>query len=145
MPAHQIEIQDPKSVARLLLAIVLANKGELRIKACDYDSIDQGHLLVVDFDRATSEVVLTATSNFGRALVVQPESHAWVKPAETATLERARVTAERETQQRTVRTDEELADMEDAAARRQAVAKAVAEGKIPLQLRTVAPASRGES
>ena len=145
MPAHSIDQRDPQAVLRVLLTIVLENKGEMRFKAANYDSLDRGRLLTVDFDRRKGQIIVRATSDFASAVPVTPESHSWVKPAETAPLERARVTAERETQQRTVRTDEELADMEDAAARRQAVAKAVAEGKIPLQLRTVAPASRGES
>ena len=137
MPAHNIDIQDPKSVMRLLLAVVLSGGGELKLPAHVYDSIDRGRLLVVDFDKATSEITLSATSDWGRVLVVQPESFAWTQPADAAPRERQRTAAEKEVQQRTVHTDEELADMEDEQIRKQNLAKAVAEGKNPLRIRTV--------
>ena len=116
---------------------MLKSGGELRVKASVYDSLDAGRLLCVDYDSRKGDIVLRATSNFGRAIVVQPESSAWVKPIDAAPLERARVTAEREAAQVAVHTDEELAEREDELARRQAVAKLVKEGKSPMRLRTM--------
>ena len=137
MPAHNADLNDPKNVLRILLALVLKEGGELRVKASLYDSLDRGRLLMVDFDSKKGDILLRATSDFGRAIVVQPESAAWVRPPETAPRERARTEAEQETARDTVHTDEELADREEAMARRAELAKLVREGKTPLKLKTV--------
>lgn len=134
MPAHAIDLQDPKSIARLLLTIVMANGREYRIKACDYDSIDAGRLLVVDFDRETGELVLRATSGFGRALVVQPESFQWSLPLSESPLERTRTEASQKARRAAIPSDEELADMEEKAQQRQNLAKMEEEGKVPMRI-----------
>ena len=139
MPAHNIELKDPLALGRLLMAIVLANGKELRIKACDYDSIDTGRLLLVDFDRETGDLVLRATSGYGRALVVQPESHQWTLPLNEAPLERQRTEAAKVAARRAVPSDEDLADLESKAQERQNLAKLEEEGKVPLRIRTRPP------
>jgi hypothetical protein len=139
MPAHNAELSDSKSILRILLALVLENGGELRIKATSYDGIDKGRLLTVDFDDKKSQIVLRATSAWGRAVVVQPESHAWVQPQTEAPLERARVRAEAIAQRRAIPSDEQLADMEESIQRNQDVAKDVTDGKVPIRLRTIPP------
>ncbi len=136
MPAHQIDLQDPKSLGRLLLAIVIANKKELRIKACDYDSIDAGRLLVIDFDREAGDVVIRATSSFGRAMTVTPENYQWTLPLTTAPLERARTEATASAKRTHVPTDEELADLEEKSRKNQNLARLEEEGKAPLRIRT---------
>lgn len=136
MPAHQIDLQDPKSLGRLLLAIVIANKGELRIKACDYDSIDAGRLLVIDFDRKAGDLVILATSSYGRAMTVTPESYQWTLPLTTAPLERARTEATAAARRTHVPTDEEIVALEEKNAKDQALARLEAEGKAPLRIRT---------
>lgn len=135
MPAHLIDLQDQQAMGRLLLAIVLStNRKELRVKAVDYDSIDRGRLLVLDFDRETSELVLRATTSFGKALVVQPEAVQWSLPFNQAPREVRRSEATKEASRRAVPTDEELAAMEEAAARRQNLASMEDEGKSPLRI-----------
>jgi hypothetical protein len=137
MPAHNAEITDPKTVLRILLALVIEQGGEVRVKATSYDRLDRGRLLTVDFDGEAGQIVLRASTEWGRAVVVQPEAASWSQPANAAPRERARVAAEEEAAHRSIHTDEELADMEDKAARAQAVAAAVARGETPLQIRTV--------
>jgi len=137
MPAHAIDLRDPQSALRVLLTLVLQNGGELRFKACDYDQLDRGRLLTVDFDRKRSQVVLRATSDFASAVPVAPEAHAWVKPIDAAPTERARVQAEKDASRIAVHTDEELAEREEELARRQAVARLVQEGKSPMRIKTV--------
>jgi hypothetical protein len=136
MPAHNLELGDPESLARLLLTIVMEHKNELRIRACDYDAIDAGRLLVVDFDRDTGEIVIRATSGWGRARKVSPENAAWTMPAQESPLNRARVEATAKARQVAVRTDEELAEMEEALQKRQSLAKAEEESGIPLRIHT---------
>lgn len=137
MPAHQIDLHDPKSVARLLLAIVLSKGGEVKIPASTYDSIDRGRLLLIDFDRATSELVVRASSDWGRAMTVQPESFGWTQPQESAPREVARQEAAQQVRQSTTHSDEELADMEDQMIRRQKLAKEAAGSDKALRIRTV--------
>jgi|SRR5271157_2184936 len=137
MPAHNIDMADPKAIARLLLAVVIAGGGEIELPATTYDSLDKGRILLVDFDRATSKLVLSTSSEWGRAITVQPEAVAWSAPIETAPLERARVTAEKEAARSTVHSDEELAEMEENFTRRQQVARDVAKGIAPLRIKTL--------
>ena len=137
MPAHQIDLQDPKAVSRLLLAVVLSGGGELRLPAHVYDGIDRGRLLLVDFDREKSELVISATSDWGRAITITPESYAWTQPANVAPLERQRVAAEVSAAKTSMHSDEELAEMEETMQRNQKLARDVAEGKNPLRIRTV--------
>jgi len=136
MTAHQIDLQDPKSLARVLLAIVIANKNELRIKACDYDSIDASRLLVVDFDREAGDLVMRATSSYGRAMAVTPENFQWSLPLTSAPTERARTEATQKARRTHIPSDEELAQMEEENQQRQSLAKLDEEGKAPLRIRT---------
>lgn len=137
MPSHTADFRDPQTAVRILLALTVANGGELRVKASQYDSLDRQKLLVIDFDAQKNEIVLRATSAFGRAVVVQPESYQWAKPPEAAPLERARQVAESETRTRAVHTDEELADMEEEAERRQALAREAAKSGVAMRIKTV--------
>jgi hypothetical protein len=134
MPAHNADLNDPKNVLRVLLSLVLENGGELRLRAATFDSIDRGRLLTVDYDKKKNQLVLRATSDFGRAIVVQPENVAWVQPPNTSPLERPRLEAEREVERSSVKTDEELAELEDRKARVNELARLAKEGKTPLRL-----------
>lgn len=144
MPSHSLELGDAKTLARLLLALALENDGEVRLRAATYDSIDRGRILLVDYDKRKGQIVLKASSDFARAVAVQPESYAWVQPQTEAPLERARVRAAAEAARRHLPSDEELAEMEDRMHREGEVAKAVAEGKTPIRLRTVPPSKPAE-
>lgn len=137
MPAHSIDLRDPQSALRVLLALVIQEGGELRLKGVVYDTIDKGRILTLDFDRKKSQIVLRATSDLASAIPVQPEAHGWVMPPQTAPLERARVQAEHEAEVRSIPSDEQLAELEEAMLRKQKLAKDVAEGKNPLRLKTV--------
>jgi len=137
MPAHSIDLKDPQSALRVLLALVLQAGGELRIKAVTYDQLDRGRILTIDFDRKRSQIVLRATSDLASAVPVAPEAHQWVMPPSAAPLERARVRAEHEVEERNIRTDEQLAELEEELARKQQLAKDVKEEKNPLRLKTV--------
>jgi len=53
------------------------------------------------------------------------------------TARKARVRAEHEVEERNIRTDEQLAELEEELARKQQLAKDVKEGKNPLRLKTV--------
>lgn len=127
MPAHSIDPNDPKAVARLLVTLVLSNDGELRIKASDYDSIEKGYALLVEYDRVNSTVVLRATS--GKIMLVPAESAAWTRQREEVPRERAEIQATQEVRQRVLRSDEELAEYEEKLNQRTALAREVAEGK----------------
>lgn len=137
MPAHSIDLKDPQSALRVLLALVIQEGGELRIKAMTYDQLDKGRILTIDFDRRKSQIVIRATSDLASAIPVAPEAHQWVMPPETHPLERARVTATRDAEQRSIPSDEQLAELEEEMLKRQKLAKDVAEGKNPLRLKTV--------
>jgi len=137
MPAHAIDLKDPQSALRVLLALVVQAGGELRCKAVVYDQLDKGRLLTIDFDRRKSQIVIRATSDLASAVPVAPEAHQWVMPATAAPLERARVAATHEAEQRSVPSDEELAELEQEMLRKQKLARDVAEGKNPLRLKTV--------
>jgi hypothetical protein len=58
-------------------------------------------------------------------------------PPSTAPLERARITAEHEAENRNIPTDEQLAEMEERIAATQKLARDVKEGKNSLRLKTV--------
>lgn len=137
MPSHNADLNDPKNILRILMAVVIKSGNELRVKAPLYDSMDRGKLLVVDFDAKKNEIVLRATSDFGRAVVVQPESFQWSQPPNVAPLERARAVAEAESAKSAVHSDEELADMEEAAERRQALAREAAKSGVAMRIKTV--------
>lgn len=137
MPAHAINLKDPQSALRVLLALVIQAGGELRVKALTYDQLDKGRILTIDFDRKRSQIVLRATSDLASAVPVQPEAHQWVMPANEAPLERARIRVEHEAEERSIRTDEQLAELEEELARKQQLAEDVKKGKSPLRLKTV--------
>jgi hypothetical protein len=137
MPAHAINLKDPQSALRVLLALVVQAGGELRCKAVVYDQLDKGRLLTIDFDRRKSQIVIRATSDLASAVPVAPEAHQWVMPPSAAPLERARVVAEHEAEIRNIPSDEQLAEMEERIAANQKLARDVKEGKNPLRLKTV--------
>jgi hypothetical protein len=137
MPAYNINISDPQTILRILVVLIEQNGGLLTFNAEDFDGMDKPKLLMVDYERKKGIVSLRATADFGSAVPVHPEAHQWTKPAEAAPLERHRVAAARDAERRAVPTDEDMADLEEAAARRQELARAVEEGKTPLKIRTV--------
>lgn len=134
MPAHNCELNDPQTILRILLSLVLENSGELRIPATTFDSIDRGRLLTVDYDKKKGHIVLRSTSDFGRAVVVQPESQSWTMPPNLAPTERSRLQAERATEKRAIPSDEELARMEEKIQRQQSLALDLEEGKSPMRI-----------
>jgi hypothetical protein len=135
MPAHNFDLNEPANVLRILLALVLERDGEIRIPAATYDSLDRGRLLTVDYDRKKAELVLRSTSDFGRAVVVQPEAVQWSMPPNLHPRERMRLQAEEESATRTMRSDEELADLEERLTRNAQVAADLAAGKSPTTIR----------
>lgn len=135
MAAYDLNPNDPKAIARLLVAFALAHGGELRLKGVDYDSIDKGFALLVEYDRATSEIVIRVTS--GKIMLVPPESAAWTRPKEEVPHERATIEAQRDVIRRTVRSDEELAELEEALDRKQKLAREASEGRAATKFRTV--------
>ena len=138
MPSYQINLADPQTVLRLLVCIVEQAKGkEVQVWAQDFDGMDKPKLLLVDYNRKKAVISLRATADFGSAVPVQPEAHQWARPPIDAPLERARTDATQKARQRAIPTDEELADMEEAAAARQSLAKLEEEGKAPLKIRNV--------
>jgi hypothetical protein len=137
MPSHNFDLNDSKNILRLLLALTIQNEGELRIKGVTFDSIDRGRLLLIDYDPKKADIVIRATSDLGRVAVVPPENAGWAKPAETAPLERSRADAAVAASRRKVPTDEDMARLEEDAMRVQELARADAEGKTPLRIRTV--------
>lgn len=143
MPAHNFSLDDPKNTLRVLLALTIKNGGELRIKGSFFDSLDRGRLLLIDFDAKKNEIVLRATSDFGRAVAVHPESYSWVKPANEAPTEMARTQAEREVQRRSIPNDEQLAELEDQLARKQNLVQHSKDGTQSL-FRTVPPTKKPE-
>lgn len=137
MPSYSLDLRDAQTVLRILVCLVEQTKRkELQLSAEDYDSLAHGKLLMVDYQRKKGIISLRVTSDNGAAVPVAPEAHQWVKPPEAAPLERSRVNAEREAEQVSVRTDEELADLEDRRAAVQKLAREVAAGKTSLRLTT---------
>lgn len=136
MPAHLCDISQGQDLLRLLLALVSENGGELRVKASSYDNQDK-KMLTVDFDKRKGQLLVRAVTYIGKAVVVTPEATGWTLPVGTSPLERARSEAAAASARRHIPSDEELADMEDKAQKDQALAKAEAEGKVPIRLRTV--------
>ena len=145
MPAHSCDLRDPKNVLRVLLALVIENGGELRLKAATYDTQDRQKLLTVDFDRRKSQIVIRATSDFGSVVQVPPESYQWSAPPAQAPLERARTIAEAEATRRAIPSDEDLADLEERAQKNRNVAAEAAEGRTPVRIRTVPPSKLSAS
>ena len=140
MPSHNFSLDDPKNTLRVLLALTIKNGGELRIKGSFFDSLDRGRLLLIDFDAKRNEIILRATSDFGRAVAVHPESYSWVKPASEAPTERARLQAEAEVERRSIPSDEQLAELEERLARKQTLVQHSKDGTAtPPLFRTVPP------
>ena len=136
MPSYNIDLRDPQAVLRILVCLVESAKGkELQFWAEDYDGQNTGKLLVVDYQKKKGIISLRVTSDNGAAVPVAPEAHQWARPPEAAPLERHRVAAAAAAERHAVPTDEEMADLEEAAERNRNLAKAVEEGKTPLQIR----------
>lgn len=138
MPSYNLDLRDPQAVLRILVCLVEQSKGkELQFWAEDYDGQSTGKILLVDYQKKKGIISLRVTSDNGAAIPVAPESHAWAKPPEAAPLERQRAAAAEQSRRSHVPTDEDMAEAEEAALRRQELAKAVEEGKTPLKIRTV--------
>lgn len=131
MPAHTIDLNDPKTIARLLTCLVIHRGGEIRIPAAAYDSYERGRLLLVDYDRDKGDLVLRSTSDFGRVVVVPPENSQWLRPQEEIPRERSRVQAEQSAARRIVRSDEELAEFEEMREKEAQLARESKEGSLP--------------
>jgi len=136
VPSHNLDPNDPKNVARLLIALVMEHGGEVRIKAMTYDSYERGRFLIVDIDKASNEIVLRSTSDFGRAIIVPPENASWLRPQEER--DQPTIQAQRNVQRRTVRSDEELAALEEARNAEAQLAREANEGSISTRFRTEA-------
>jgi len=105
--------------------------GELRLKARTYDSLDRSRFLVVDYDAEKAEVVLKCTTPPAVIVPVQPESYSWALPAEASPREQQRIEAQRLAQKRIVRSDEELAALEETRTREAQLAREASEGALP--------------
>ena len=140
MPSHNFKITSDdglhphEDVLRLLLALTIKNGGELRIKGTLFDTLDRGRLLLIDFDRKKNEIVLRSTSDFGRVAVVRAEGQVWSAPPESAPMERARIAAAHAAEERSLPTDEQLAEMEEKLAVQKRVADDVAAGLAPMRI-----------
>ena len=139
MPSYNIDPNDVKSMARLLVAVCKDYGGILRINAATYDGIDKGRLLVVDYDRDKSQIVITATTESGRVTIVPPENHGWVRPPEESQREQRQVEAQKSVQRRIVRSDEELAELEEERNKEAALAREVSQGGTTTRFRNVPP------
>ena len=139
MPGYDLDPNDPKAIARLIVAIALERGGELRVKAPEYDSIDKGYALLIEYDRLTSEIVLRVSP--GKIMIIPPESAAWLKQPQERPQQRAEMQATQETVRRNLRSDEELADLEEALERKATLAREIREGK-GTKFTTIPPTSR---
>jgi hypothetical protein len=139
MAAYDLNPNDPKAVARLLVALAIEQGGELRLKGVAYDSLEKGYALLLEYDRATSEIVVRVTS--GKIMLVPPENQAWLRPKEEVPIEREKSQAQQEVIRRSFRSDEELAELEEALNRKQTLAREVGEGK-GTKFRTVPPTTQ---
>ena len=100
MPSYNLDLRDPQSVLRILVCLVEAAKGkELQIWAQDYDGLNTGKLLTVDYQRKRGIISLRVTSDNGAAIPVAPEAHQWTRPPEAAPTERHRVAAARSSEE----------------------------------------------
>lgn len=133
MPAHNLDPNDPNNAARILTCIVMEHGGELRLKAATYDSYENARFLLIDYDRLSGEIVLRATSNFGRAIVVKPENSAWLRTPEEANA--PQTTAQRNVTRRVLRSDEENAALEEARTREAQLAREAADGQVTPRIR----------
>jgi hypothetical protein len=134
MPSYNLDLRDPQTALRILVCLIEQAKGELQLWAQDYDSLDKGKLLTVDYNRKKGIISLRVTSDNGGAVTVQPEAHAWTQPPQVAPLERARSEAAQKSQRTHVPSDEELAAMEENQKRIQELANLEREGKAPLRI-----------
>jgi hypothetical protein len=134
MPSYNLDLRDPQTILRILVCLVDQSKGELQFWAQDYDGIDKGKLLTVDYNRKRGIISLRVTSDNGGAVTVSPEAHAWTQPPQVAPLERARSEAARQATRTHVPADEELAEMEENQKRVAELAKMEREGKAPLRI-----------
>lgn len=145
MPAYSLDPNDPKTISRILVALVREHGGELRLKAMTYDGLERGVFLVMDFDRATLEVVLRCTTESGRVVVVQPESYSWTKPKEEAQTQQPQIAAQEAVRHRILRSDEELADLEERRQQESTLAREASEGRVNPRIRVEQhPSSAGK-
>jgi hypothetical protein len=136
MPSYDLNLKDPQTILRILVCLVAQSKGEVQFYAQDYDGLDKARVLIVDYNRKKGVISLRVTADNGAAVAVQPEAHSWTQPITSAPLERARTEAAQTAQRTHVPSDEELANMEEEAKRKQELARLEREGKAPLRIRT---------
>lgn len=128
MPSHTLDPNDPTNMARILTCLVLEKGGELRLKAATYDSYEHSRFLVIDFDVAANEIVLRSTSNFGRVVAVKAENAQWLKTPDERNA--PLIQAQKNVQRRTLRSDAELADLEESRTREAQLAREATEGRL---------------
>ena len=136
MPSFNLDVSDKETIARLLVALVHAHGGELRLKAHTYDSLERAVFLVSDFDKERLEIVLRCTTESGRIYIVKPEAAAWSKQPEENPRIAQGIAAQRAVRQRTARSDEENAILEDRLTREATLAREASEGSLHPRFRT---------
>jgi len=136
MPSYNLNLSDPQTVLRILVALVEQSGGFLEFHAQDYDQMDRSKLLTIDYDRAKGVNTLRVLGNSSAAVSVVPESHQWSLPLTSAPTERKRTEASEKAARTHIPSDEELAEMEEKTNQRQALARLEEEGKAPLRIRT---------
>lgn len=102
--------------------------------ALTYDTQERGKLITMDYDKETAEVILRCSSDLGAVVQVSPEAHQWSKPVEVAPTERLRAAAAMEAEQRSILSDEQLADREEELSRKAQVAQDIKDGNSPLRI-----------
>ena len=136
MPSFNLDVSDKETIARLLVALVHAHGGELRLKAHDYDYLERAVFLVSDFDKEKLEIVLRCTTESGRIYIVKPEASAWSRPPEESPRIQAGIQAQRAVRQRTARSDEENAILEERLTQEATLAREASEGSLHPRFRT---------
>ena len=139
MPAHNLDPNDPKAVARILVALAIEHGGEFRVKAITYDGLEHNRALLVDYDKLTSELVIRVTSECGKVMIVPSENQSWLRSPESTPRVRAEIEAQQDVKRRIQRSDEELAELEERLNRRATLAREVEEGKVRAPFRTAPP------
>lgn len=126
-------------MARILVALAIEHGGEFRVKAITYDGLEHNRALLVDYDKLTAEIVIKVTSECGKVMIVPSENQSWLRSPESIPRQRAEIEAQREVQRRVVRSDEELADLEERLNAKATLAREVQEGKVRVPFRTAPP------
>jgi hypothetical protein len=145
MPAHDRgSTKLDAYLVRILAAVVRrAKEGELRVKVEDVDAIDEGCILVKDFDSTTGELIFRTGSRYNEVYKVLPEVPCQTKtttilgsspsppatpmaspsPSESAGDPEEQIRRSRERLASTLKTNEELAQMEKQYLQRRVAAQ----------------------